>query len=329
MFTGSGRSGYCLAVSEGRTFPSLCAAASAASGILDPRATRKSAHHGRRQRGRRRSLVALGCTDRPWYSLPHPPRRRLHVAVWAAGRAGPPLGRGLIPATPKRKVPRLKPGSMVKLVPSAAGKVKAHLRVRQGWRLLHVMAVACGAKVRLRVESHSGEVLASALGGIGALHLAIRSPSPEALILTLKIIPPGAANKVLLAAAHVARDLPLPRLPRNSRVKVGKITCTSATFRWSAAPGSQSYCVLLQEDSSGKVWRTRPPLQCGWQAALRRPHAARWCGPPTPAGRHRHAITTLTPATTYTATVLVRHPATGHTLSFTPVHFTTRHTCHH
>nr|XP_053634049.1 uncharacterized protein LOC128689698 [Cherax quadricarinatus] len=314
-----GSSGYCLAVSQGRPFPSLCAARAA-----NP----PTRYHGP-HRQRRRSLVALGCTERPWFTLPHPPRRPLHVVVWAEGGAGPPLGRGFIPATPKRTVPRLKFGSVLKLVPSANGKVKASFRARKGKHLLHVMAVACGAKLRLRVESQSGDRVASAVGGMGALHLVVRTPKPEALILTLKTYPPGAANKVLLAAAHAARDLPLPRLPRNTRVRVARVSCSSATFKWSAAPGSLTYCLLLQEDTSGKEWRSRPPLQCGWAAALRRVdhYAAWWCGPPTPASRQRHTLTNLTASTAYIATVVVRHPATGHTLSFTPAHVTT-HACH-
>ncbi|XP_071546509.1 uncharacterized protein [Panulirus ornatus] len=316
-----GVGGYCLVVSEGRPFSSLCAA----------RAALQPAHRrGRRlHRGSRGSPVVLGCTTNPWYRLPHTPRRPLHVTVWADGRAGPPLGHGLVPATPKRRVPRLRPGELLKLVPSAAGKAVAKFRVRRGIRRLHVIAVACGAKLRLKVESRCGERVASAKGGVGALQLAVPSPSPEALILALKTSPPGAASQVLLTAAHDARALPLPRLPRNFRVKVGRITCNSATFRWSAGPGSQSYCILLQEDRSGKAWRPRPPIQCGWEAALRQlaHYAAWWCGPPTPAGRQRHTLNTLTPSTTYTANVLVRHPSTGHALSLTPAHLTTSPTC--
>ncbi|XP_063840758.1 uncharacterized protein LOC135089245 isoform X1 [Scylla paramamosain] len=305
--------GYCLAVSEGRPFPSLCAARAALS-----------------QSPNKWPRAILGCTDNPWYELPHAPRRALHVAVWEAGHGGPPLGTGLVPAKRTRRIPRLRPGALIRLVPSTAGTAVAKFRVRKRGRRLHVIAVACGAKLRLKVMAPCGERLATAEGNLGALHLVVkkRKAPPKVLIMRLVTKPPGAASEVLLTASYAAHSLSLPRLPRNARVRAKNITCTSVTLRWSAARGSHAYCVLVKEDKSGKVWRTRPPRQCGWEAALKQTHfAVKWCSPPAITGRQEKTLHTLNPATTYIATVLSRHPGNGRALSFSPIRFTTSSLC--
>ncbi|XP_050693235.1 uncharacterized protein LOC126983985 [Eriocheir sinensis] len=311
----SGSGGYCLAVSEGRPFPSLCAARAALS-------------HARHAEKWPRAI--LGCTDKPWYELPHAPRRALHVAVWEVGHAGPPLGTGLVPAMRSRRIPRLRPGALMRLTPSTVGTAVARFRVRRRGKRLHVIAVACGAKLRLKVMAPHGERLASATGNLGALHLAVkkRQTLPKVLVMRLITWPTGAASEVILTASYSARALSLPRLPRNARVRLRGITCTSATLRWSAARGSHAYCLLVKEDRSGKTWRTRPPRQCGWEAALKETNfAAKWCSEPTTAGRQERTLHALAPGTTYIATVLSRHPTTGRALSFTPARFTTLSPC--
>lgn len=299
-------------MSEGRPFPSLCAARAA---LFHPSQASKWPR------------AILGCTDKPWYELPHPPRRPLHVVVWEAGHGGPPLGTGLVRA---RKIPRLRPGALMRLTPSTAGTAFAKFRVRRRGRRLHVIAVACGAKLRLKVMAPGGGRLASAVGNMGALHLAVkrRQTLPKVLAMRLFTWPTGAASEVILTASYSARALSLPRLPRNARVRLRNVTCTSVTLRWSAARGTHAYCLLVKEDRSGKMWRTRPPRQCGWEAELQKTNfAVKWCSEPTTAGRQERTLHTLTPATTYIATVLSRHPATGRALSFTPVHFTTPASC--
>lgn len=302
-------------MSEDRPFPSLCAA----------RATLSNSRHS--EKGPR---AILGCTDKPWYELPHEPRRALHVVVWEVGHAGPPLGTGLVPAKRSRKIPRLRPGALVRLTPSTAGTAVAKFRVRRRGKRLHVIAVACGAKLRLQVMTPRGERLASATGNLGALHLAVkkRQTLPKVLVMRLFTWPPGAARKVILTASYSARALSLPRLPRNARVRLRNITCASVTIRWSAARGSHAYCLLVREDRSGKMWRTRPPRQCGWEAALNETNfTVKWCSEPTTAGRQERTLHTLAPSTTYIATVLSRHPTTGRALSFTPARFTTPPLC--
>lgn len=311
----SGRGGYCLAVSENRPFLSLCAARAALS---HARHSNKWPH------------AILGCTNEPWYELPHAPRTALHVVVWEAGHAGPPLGTGLVPAKRSRKIPRLRPGALVRLTPSTAGTAVAKFRVRRRGRRLHVIAVACGAKLRLKVMALSGERLASATGNLGALHLVVkkRQTLPRVLVMRLITWPTGAASEVILTASYSAHSLSLPRLPRNARVRLRDVTCTSVTLRWSAARGSHAYCLLVKEDRSGKMWRTRPPRQCGWEVALKQTNfSVKWCSEPTTAGRQEKTLHTLVPATTYIATVLSRHPSTGRALSFTPVRFTTPSLC--
>ena len=302
-------------MSEGRPFPSLCAARAALSHAL-------KAH--------KRPRAILGCTDNPWYELPHAPSRALHVAVWEAGHGGPPLGTGLVPAKRNWKIPRLRPGVLMRLVPSTAGTAVAKFRVRTRGRRLHVIAVACGAKLRLKVMAPCGDRLATAVGNLGALHLVVkrREAPPKVLIMRLLTKPTGAASEVLLTASYTAHALSLPRLPRNARVRAKNITCTSVTLRWSAARGSHAYCVLVKEDKSGKMWRTRPPRQCGWEAALKETNfAVKWCSPPTTTGRQEKTLHTLTPATTYIATVLSRHTVNGRALSFSPIRFTTPPLC--
>lgn len=311
----SGSDGYCLAVSEDRPFLSLCAARAALS---------------QARQAKKWPRAILGCTDKPWYELPHAHRRTLHVVVWEASHAGLPLGIGLVPAKRSRKIPRLKPGALMRLTPSTAGTAVARFRVRKRGRRLHVIAVACGASLRLKVITRRGERLASAVGNLGALHLRVkkRQTLPKVLVMRLFTWPTGAASEVILTASYSARALSLPRLPRNALVRLRNVNCTSVTLRWSAARGFHAYCLLVKEDRSGKMWRTRPPRQCGWEAALKdTDFAVKWCSEPTTVGPQEKTLHTLTPSTTYIATVLSRHPGTGRALSFTPIRFTTPSLC--
>lgn len=305
-------------LSEGRPYPSLCAA--------------RDAHLPSRHRMRDHAhapTLLLGCTDQPRYWLPSRPARALHVAVWAGGSGGPPLGRGLVRGARRRRVPRLRKGRLLTLVPSAGGRAAAKYRVRRGGRRLHIMAVACGGQLRLQVEAEGGRRLTSAMSGQGALHLSLTPPAPGALTLALRTVPPGASHTLLLAAAPSVRRLPLPHLPRNSRVRVGGVGCSWASLRWSAARASASYCILMEKAASGKPWRARAPLQCGWEDALRDParYDAWWCGPPTRTRPQEHTMTGLAPATNYTVTVLVRHSGTGRTLALTPAFLGTTSAC--
>ncbi|XP_037792750.1 uncharacterized protein LOC119588112 [Penaeus monodon] len=242
--------GYCLVLSEGRPYPSLCAA----------RAAHLPSRHKMRDHAHAPTLL-LGCTDQPRYWLPSRPARALHVAVWAGGSGGPPLGRGLVRGARRRRVPRLRKGRLLALVPSAGGRAAARYRVRRGGRRLHIMAVACGGQLRLQVESEGGRRLTSAVGGQGALHLSLTPPAPGTLTLALRTVPPGASHTLLLAAAPSVRRLPLPHMPRNSRVRVAGVGCSWASLRWSAARASASYCILMEKETSGKPWRARAPLQ--------------------------------------------------------------------
>ncbi|XP_042872287.1 uncharacterized protein LOC122253327 [Penaeus japonicus] len=214
-------------------------------------------------------------------------------------------------------------------MPSASGRAAAKYHVRKGGRRLHIMAVACGGQLRLQVQSESGRRLTSAVGGQGALHLSLRPPAPGTLTLALRTDPPGASHTLLLAAAPSVRRLPLPHLPRNSRVRVAGVGCSWASLRWSAARASASYCILMEKEASGKPWRARAPRQCGWEDALRNPSSydAWWCGPPTRTRPQEHTMTALAPATNYTVTVLVRHSGSGRTLSLTPAFLTTARDC--
>ncbi|KAK3868085.1 hypothetical protein Pcinc_026496 [Petrolisthes cinctipes] len=305
--TTSSRNRYCLAASEGQSFSSLCAARAA-------RATTSV------------SGVVLGCTNEPYYQLPYTARRPLHVAVWAVGRPGPPLVTGLVPPRPRSRLPRLRPGRLLRRVLPPGGTIMARYRVRRRSRRLHVVAVACGgARLQLHVKSPSGKRVASAASSLGALYLSLQDSPPRTLLLQVKTTPPGAATRIFLTAAHTARVLPLPRPPRKTRIRVKSIKCDSATVKWHAAPGPYQFCLLLEKDHSGRSRRISPPRQCGWERILRQKAApgSRWCSEAISGGSKWFRVPRLTPNTSYIATILSRHPTTRRTLALTPAAFST------
>ncbi|XP_066976936.1 protein NDNF-like [Macrobrachium rosenbergii] len=326
--------GYCLVISEGRSFPSLCAArASREENQLHtvppppkkPTLRRRISHRkaSRLRRPSKTPMLLMGCTEHNWYRLSNAPSSTLHVAVWEAnGIVGPPMGRGVVrPSSGSRaKVPRLRPGELMTLVPSAGGTASVKFKVRKRGRRLHIMAVTCSTQLHLNVKTRHGISLGSATGDPGSLHLVLRNLPQATITLYLKTDPPGAGNSILITAAHTTRTLALPRLPRRAVVRISNITCTSALVKWFKAPGNASYCVLVEGLRSSAFWTERTPRQCGWEPLIEKPwlFVDKWCGQSAASKRQSYKTEALSPGASYSVTVLVRHGVTGRTLAMPP-----------
>ncbi|CAL4069095.1 unnamed protein product, partial [Meganyctiphanes norvegica] len=311
---------YCLAISAWRPFTSLCQARAADNYISG---STEATNH------RRPAVVLMGCTDHHSYTLPERPHVIVHVAVWTR-QGGPPLARAVVRPFKKPRVPRLQPGQLLTLEPSSGGRALARLRLRRGAKRLFVVAVACGANLKLQILSSDGSRVASVAGGQGALHLKLRQNQPSALKMVMTTNPPGAARTLLLAASTSAKGLPLPRLPRNTVVSTIKASCNNVTLQWKSASGNPNYCIMLQEDFNPGGHHIRALAQCDWEDVLQHPvgYLISQCNPGAmKARRQRYLVGHLLPAHAYIATILVQHPITRHVLALKPTYFKTKEDC--
>ncbi|XP_068216748.1 LOW QUALITY PROTEIN: protein NDNF-like [Palaemon carinicauda] len=330
--------GYCLVISEGRSFPSLCAARAAREENLlytGPKKTIPRYRNLYRETSRLRTptknpMLLMGCTEHNWYRLSHAPSNTLHVAVWEEnGIGGPPMGRGIVRPSRRAKVPRLRPGELMTLVPSAGGSASVKFKVRKKGRRLHIMAVTCSTQLHLNVKTRHGNSLGSAAGDPGCLHLVLRDLPQASLTFSLKTDPPGAGNSIMITAAHNTRTLALPRLPRRAVVKISNVTCTSALVKWFKAPGNASHCVLVKRLRNGATWTERTARQCGWETLLEKSwlFVDKWCGHSVVTKKQTYKTEALSPGAAYSVTVLVRHGITGRILAMPPKRIQTSN-CH-
>ncbi|CAL4080148.1 unnamed protein product [Meganyctiphanes norvegica] len=254
----------------------------------------------------------------------------LYMLLCGHVQGGPPLARAVVRPFKKPRVPRLQPGQLLTLEPSSGGRALARLRLRRGAKRLFVVAVACGANLKLQILSSDGSRVASVAGGQGALHLKLRQNQPSALKMVMTTNPPGAARTLLLAASTSAKGLPLPRLPRNTVVSTIKASCNNVTLQWKSASGNPNYCIMLQEDFNPGGHHIRALAQCDWEDVLQHPvgYLISQCNPGAmKARRQRYLVDHLLPAHAYIATILVQHPITRHVLALKPTYFKTKEDC--
>ncbi|ROT68421.1 hypothetical protein C7M84_013435 [Penaeus vannamei] len=237
--------GYCLVLSEGRPYPSLCAA--------------RDAHLPSRHRMRDHAhapTLLLAAQTSPGTGFPRGPPAPCTWPCGRGGRAGLPWGaawrgarrrRGAAPAEGAAADTRAVGGRTGgRQVPRAEGRAApAH----HGGGLRRATAAAGGGGGRAPPDERHERP-----GGAAPVPHAPGARRPD----------PGPQDGAPGGVAHPAagrRALrappPLPHLPRNSRARVGGVGCSWASLRWSAARASASYCILMEKAASGKPWRAR------------------------------------------------------------------------
>ena len=260
--------------------------------------------------------MTLGCIAAPNYSLQVSPLMKYYVSIWVPGTLIP-LGKIIVQGRHSLRVPRLRAGELMELtLKDSNGEARARFRSRREGRHLHVTVVSCNGGVRVRVEVNGRRV--TRVTGEDALHVEIGRTPPGTLMVTVSPVSPITSSfKVLIAAAHSARRLPMPRLPNNMAISVKDLQCTSVLISWHRAPGNPSYCVIIRYNPKGIP---RPSVQCGWEETLKNPGEDETvtCIRGTKEKHQNLQLRHLFSGSRYSINVLILHPVTKRVLSLTP-----------
>ena len=247
------------------------------------------------------------------------------VSVWVPGMLIP-IGKITVKSKDVSRIPRLKAGELLELTLTAGGEAEARFKSKREGRRLHVAVVSCAGGVTVKVNADGKEV--TRVTGRDALHLAVGRTPPGTLIVNVSPLPPSPESyRVLVAAAHSPRRLPLPRLPKKLSIDLKDLSCTSIVVSWMKAPGGPSYCIVIKRVKKEETVLERPPFQCGWEQTLKRPadNEEVICVRESKDKWQSLYINTLYPVTDYVINVIIIHPTTGRALSLTPKIFKTPH----